>query len=391
MTWTRSNSVGRGAGSAPAALARRAVRWGAAGVATAAAVATGLGGVTAASAATAISIPVPCSVTALNAAITFSPSNTILVLKPGCIYVTSGPLSNINRNLTIVGSNDTIRLTGAGTILHVNHAQVGISQLTFTGGDGSGSEPGAIHNVGGTLSLTSTTFRDNDGGYGGAIQNSSGGALTISSSTFADNDASVIRGGGAIADRDSSTTSVTGTTFFGNEGGNGGAIYNYSGILTFPTSTAQSTFRDNTADGGGVFGNGGAIANRSGQANADNANFVGNSANNNGGALYNVGGTSTISNSGFSGNRADNGGAIYTSTSLNLVGDTISGNRASLRGGGIYVRNGHTTLSQNTLVVGNFAGITGGGIYRQSGTVSFTTGAAIGINFPNNCTGLICI
>ena len=112
MTWTRSNSVGRGAGSAPAALARRAVRWGAAGVATAAAVATGLGGVTAASAATAISIPVPCSVTALNAAISLSPSNTILVLKPGCFYVTSGPLSNINRNLTIVGSNDTIRLTG---------------------------------------------------------------------------------------------------------------------------------------------------------------------------------------------------------------------------------------------------------------------------------------
>ena len=69
-----------------------------------------------------------------------------------------------------------------------------------------------------------------------------------------------------------------------------------------------------------------------------------------------MGGASTISNSGFSGNRADNGGAIYTSTSLNLVGDNISGNRASLRGGGIYVRNGHTTLSQNTLVVGNFAG-----------------------------------
>ncbi|MGH3394359.1 MAG: hypothetical protein ACRDPO_06680, partial [Streptosporangiaceae bacterium] len=213
MTWTRSNSV-----------VRRAGRWGAAGVAAAAAVATGLGGVTAASAATAISFPVPCSVTALNAALALSPSNTILVLKPGCLYSTGSPLATINRSLTIVGSNDVIRLTGAGTILHINHAQVGISQLTFTGGDGSGSEPGAIHNVGGTLSLTSTTFRDNDGGYGGAIQNSSGGALTISSSTFADNDASTIRGGGAIADLNSSTTTVTGTTFFGNEGGNGGAI-----------------------------------------------------------------------------------------------------------------------------------------------------------------------
>ena len=41
------------------------------------------------------------------------------MLKPGCLYSTGSPLSTINRNLTIVGSNDTIRLTGAGTILHI--------------------------------------------------------------------------------------------------------------------------------------------------------------------------------------------------------------------------------------------------------------------------------
>lgn len=381
MTWTRSKG--------------RVARWGAAGAAAAAAVAAGLGGVTAASAATAISIPVPCSVTALNAAILLSPSNSILVLKPGCHYNTATPLNNVTRNLTIVGSSDVIHLTGVGTILHVLHATLSISQLTFTGGDGSGPEPGAIHNVGGTLTLTSTTFADNDGGLGGAIQNSSGGSVTISSSDFADNDASsgLTGGGGAIANLNSSTLSVTGTTFFDNSGANGGAIDNFSGTVTFPTSSNQSLFRQNDADGTSVLltGFGGAIYNRSGQVNADNVQFTDNDSRNDGGAVRNIGGVSTFSNSGFSGNAADdNGGGISTTKSLNLVGDNFGGNAAGERGGALYVNGGTTTLSQNTFVVGNFANISGGGIYRKSGTVSLTTGSFVHLNVPNNCTGLFC-
>jgi predicted outer membrane repeat protein len=393
MTWTRSNGAGAGAGSALAGPRRRAARWGAAGVAAAAVVAAGLSGASAASAAPAISFPVPCSVTALNAAINFAPSDSILVLKPGCVYVTNNPLHDITRNLTIVGSNDTIRFTGVGTILHIlNGATVSISQLTFTGGDGVGTEPGAIHNVGGNLTLTSTTFRNNDGGYGGAIQNSNGATLLAISSTFFDNEASGILGGGAIANRNNSTTGTDGTSFVDNEGGNGGAIYNVSGTVFSPATASKSTFRDNSADGTTVLnGFGGAIYNADGQVHLTNADFTDNDANRDGGALRNVGGSSTLTNVGFTGNfSGTNGGAIYTSKSLTLSGNSLSGNRAAARGGAIYVNGATTTLSNNTLVFGNFAGISGGGIFRNTGAVSITTGSSVTLNFPNNCTGLIC-
>jgi parallel beta-helix repeat protein len=356
-------------------------------------VAAGLTGASAASAAPAISIPVPCSVSALNGAIALAPSGSILVLKPGCVYVTGTALHNITRDLTIVGSNDTIRFIGVGTILHItNSATVSISQLTFTGGDGVGTEPGAIHNVGGNLTLTSTTFRNNDGGYGGAIQNSNGASLLAVSSTFFNNEASGILGGGAIANRNNSTTGTDGTSFVDNEGGNGGAIYNVSGTVYSPATASKSTFRDNSADGNTLInGYGGAIYNADGQVHLTNADFTGNDANRDGGALRNVGGAATLTNVGLSGNfSATNGGAIATTKSLVLSGNSISGNRASNRGGGIYVNGGNTTLSNNTLVFGNFAGSSGGGIYRNTGSVSITTGSSVTLNFPNNCTGLFC-
>lgn len=371
MTWTPSKG---------------AARWGAAGVAAAAAAAFGLGGAPAAMAAPAIPIPVPCSVTALNAAITFAPANSILVLKPGCVYSTATPLSNVTKNLTISGSNDVIRFTGTGTILHVLGVNLDIQQLTFTGGNSTTTEPGAIHNLAGTVTLDSTTFRDNTGGDGGAIENDNGGTLQIKNSTFADNHANDL--GGAIDQEHGSTTGIDGTNFFGNSSdGNGGAIENdtSNNSLYSPAAAGKSTFRDNTADGFG-----GAVRNFSGTVDLTNADFVGNHATDDGGAASLIGSTSRFSNTGFERNSGRNGGAIQTTKSLNLSGDSISANRATLRGGGIYVNGGSTTLSNNTLVFGNFAGISGGGIYRASGTVSLTTGSSVTLNIPNNCTGVAC-
>jgi hypothetical protein len=379
MTFTRFNSV--------------TARLGVAGVAAAAALAVGLGGATAAQAAPAASAAVPCSVGALNAAIMGAPSDAILVLTPGCVFTTSGPLVNITRNLTIVGSNDTIHLTGPGTILHVLYSNVAISALTFTGGDGIGTEPGAIHNVGGTLSLTNVTFAYNDGGIGGAIQNSDHGGLTLSSDTFSFNDAYSGLGGagGAVANLGGGSVSISGTSFYRNDGASGGAVANLGGVVWFPTAATKSTFTDNDADGVSVLnGSGGAILNQNGSVTVNNATFSGNRANRFGGAYESVSGTSIISGSALTGNAAGDGGAIFTSHHLNLVGDTVSGNRAVYYGGGIFVYGGHTTLSQNTLVFANFAGLSGGGIYRKFGTVSLTTGSAVTLNIPNNCTGTVC-
>jgi hypothetical protein len=422
MKWTRFRSVTRGAGPVPA------VRWALAGAAAVAAVAGGLAGLPAAQAATAAGPDVPCSVTALNNAITSAPSGAILVLKPGCVFVTPGPLTEIKQNLTIEGSNDTIKLAGrvmadivAGdTLLTIDGATVSISDLTFADGNGFDGAAGAIDNIGGTVSLSNTNFTDNDGDFGGAIQNSSHGSLTVTSSTFTGNDAGsgavaacspaimlkVLYGGGAIANLNDSSLSISGDTFYDNQGTDGGAIYNQSGSVWTPASPVKNLFTDNEAVGTGPCGStshtlatpkhtadaippaydgyGGAIDNLTGSIDIDNATYSGNSALE-GGAIYTDSGNSTLTDSGLSGNSADYyGGAIYNSKRLNLVSDGISGNDADF-GGGIFTGGGHTTLSQNTLVTGNLAYEAGGGIFRNYGTISLTTGSLVSLNLPNDC------
>ena len=64
MSWMGSHGVGLGAGSAPAGLRRKAARWAAGGAAVAATAAAGLAA--APSAMAVATIPVPCSVTALQ-------------------------------------------------------------------------------------------------------------------------------------------------------------------------------------------------------------------------------------------------------------------------------------------------------------------------------------
>jgi predicted outer membrane repeat protein len=360
-------------------------------LAATAAVVAAVGGATAAQAATTAAAQVPCSVTALNSAIVAAPDGGTLVLTPGCVYDTAAPLANIKKNLTIVGSGDTIHLTAAGTILHTYYRNVSISQLTFSGGDGSGPEPGAIHNVGATLSLNNVTFLDNDGGVGGAIQNSYEGTLTITNSDFAYNDAfsGLGGGGGAIANL-GGNVSLSGSHFYDNRGASGGAIVNASGgSVWMATGATKTTFTDNVADGTSILnGFGGAIYNHYGSLTLNNAVLNGNYADYDGGAVFTASGTTNITNSGLSGNYADYyGGAIYASRNVNLTGVSVSSNRAGDFGGGLYVNGGHTNLSQNTLVYTNAAGISGGGIYKHNGSVALDTGSSVTLNIPNNCVG----
>ncbi len=106
MSWMGSHGVGLGAGSAPAGLRRRVARWTAGGVAIAAARAAGMMAAPAASAVA--TIPVPCSMTALTPRSRWLRSNSILVLVSRLRLPPRPALPTITRNLTIIGSNDTI-------------------------------------------------------------------------------------------------------------------------------------------------------------------------------------------------------------------------------------------------------------------------------------------
>jgi hypothetical protein len=154
--------------------------------------------------------------------------------------------------------------------------------------------------------------------------------LTISGGSAADHN-----GGGGILNN-SGTLTVDASTLSGNtHTESGGAISNLFGTLT----VTNSTLSDNTATGSASPGTGGGIYND---------------------------GTLTVTNSTLSGNSATGGnglgGGIFSASSspghIVLTNDTLANNRASTRGGGLFVYDttarSHTL--HNTLIAGNFQG-----------------------------------
>ncbi|MCI0711988.1 MAG: hypothetical protein L0154_17675, partial [Chloroflexi bacterium] len=198
--------------------------------------------------------------------------------------ITLGSQLDVTGDLTINGGGITLNGNNATRIMGVGSgATVVLNNLSFqSGSDPMGAGGAIINNIGGTLTITNSTFIVNQAGFGGAIVND--GTLTITTSTFTDN------------------------LSFGNRG----AIAN-SGTLTI----TSSTFKDNRALGsGGAIGNGGIVV-------ITNSTFSGNTAVA-GGAIFSFG-TVTITSSSFSGNTdSSGGGALYLSNgTINVASSLI--------------------------------------------------------------------
>jgi hypothetical protein len=115
----------------------------------------------------------------------------------------------------------------------------------------------------------------------------------------------------------------------------------------------------NTTLGGGIH--------NSGSLTLTNTALSGNVATLNGGGVYNLGPALNITSSTLSGNSTavdGNGGALYNNGAATLTNATLSGNSATL-GGGIYFQLGSLTLTNGTLA-GNSATLNGGGLYKYS-------------------------
>lgn len=170
------------------------------------------------------------------------------------------------------------------------------------------------------------------------------------------------------------------------------ATVSSTGSLTLTTSVAFTN--------GSVVGSGGAILNRGAVALTDSS-LSGNFATLNGGGLANAdtpSGTApaaTFTRSPVSNNTALlRGGAIYnglrgTLTTTGVSGSPlfISGNSGS-RGGGIAAVNSTATTLTETAVTVNNATVNAGGVYRLNGTMT-TTNSPITANTPNNCVSSV--
>ena len=273
--------------------------------------------------------------------------------------------SNVTVTIAGAGGGVTMDGRGAGSVLIADDADVTLSNLTLTHGNGSGvDDPGGPAGAnGGGISATGSTLTidhcrivaNNADDQGGAIH-AAESDVTVTDSTLANN-TSAEGGGGIDTDEDVDLT-VIGSTISGNTTGpHGAGIEAFDGTLVLADSTVGNNAVTATADfrsGGGIW---------AGLADVSITNSI----------IRNNRSTQ------FGGGIGYSGGPGMT---LSVSGSTISGNQASVGGGGIrsdaYYGDA-TLLVDHSTVAGNTAGEGGGidayALHGFTSSVSLTSSA----------------
>ncbi|MGH8502164.1 MAG: thrombospondin type 3 repeat-containing protein [Gammaproteobacteria bacterium] len=287
------------------------------------------------------------------------------------VYGVNG-LPAVTSAITIEGNNSTItRATWSPNFRFFTVTSAGVltvQSTTLSGGlpTTSGSTPGerqggAIFNSGGTVSLVDTTLSGNTAVAGGAVFNNSG-SLNVTNSTISSNFAFGFGGG---VRNSGGTVSLTDSTISNNSAGGGNT--GVGGGLHSPTTSSGSasvTLTRSTVSGNKVVGGPQARAGgmyfdgtRGETLTVVDSTISGNSASLNGGGLSIVGNRAraTLTNSTVSGNSANVGAGIFHGGTLRLTNTTVSGNSASLQGGGIFVAGSANLTLVRSLVSGSTA------------------------------------
>jgi len=299
---------------------------------------------------------------------------------------------------------------GGAVELH-NGATASITGSTFSGNysrSGGAIYSDTFNKLVSEAAVTGSTFSDNAADYqGGAIYNYA--SMTVSNSVFTGNkvtdeetDPFKSRAfGGAIANTDNGTMTVTGGSFTGNTAFSGGAVatfIEYGAAGTADFTVKDAAFLNNTASyaGGGLYiqvvteeaisvigaefsGNtagyaGGAICQSWGTMAVAGGIFTSNSAANDGGAIaiwdY-LENATAISDAEFTSNTALYGGAIshsYSAAPLDISGCMFTGNGGATTAQGGAIWNNWTDYGPNGVVT--ISGCTfSGNAARQGGAV----------------------
>ena len=278
------------------------------------------------------------------------------------------------------GGPATIFFSGDKTIASPNNVIIdGASIITL---DGDEDDRLFYVESGATLDIRNLTIQNGEiDDDGGAIYAEASSTLKISNSLLRWNVAEDGEDGGAIWSN--GTLIIDGSTFYQNEGNDGGAIDNDG---EGSTTITNSTFDDNEA----YDGDGGAIDN-SAPLTISNSTFENNDAYDDGGAIWSSDATVTIERSTFSSNEADDeGGALDLNADENDVVMTINSStfsdNYSDEDGGAIVADGGTITIISTTITDNEAYEDGGGIDHDEGTVILLN-TIIADNDYDDCDG----
>jgi predicted outer membrane repeat protein len=214
----------------------------------------------------------------------------------------------------------------------VNESTAGtLDGFTVTRGNANGS---------GTLTVnTKAIYRT----YGGGMMNQSS-SPTITNTTFSDNTATY---GGGMMNYDYSSPTITNTSFIENTGGAGGGIYN---VFSSSPAITNCTFIENTATSSG-----GGVTNQSSSPTITNTSFIENTATY-GGGVTNQSSSPTITNTSFIENTATYGGGMHNQSSLPTITNSIfwgniQGSSSTAAGSDIKNSSSTPTITYTTLQV----------------------------------------
>ena len=237
-----------------------------------------------------------------------------------------------------------------GAIFNSRYCSPAISFSTFSSNTAS-TRGGAVYNTRNTATFSHCTFtgnsamgNSNDDG-GGAMYNTASNSaegVVILNCTFNNNSVSLsgdnTYGGGAIySSLDPGKLGIVSSTFSGNTGRYGGAIFHRSGNNgnrdNSDVSISQCEFYNNKADYGG------AIFSDRHHTRITGCLIRGNEAGEQAGAAYFRFASSKIANTLISGNKSGKhaGGVYFNFETPEIINTTISGNYGGERGGGVSI------------------------------------------------------
>tara|TARA_R110000737_G_scaffold271438_1_gene278503 strand:- start:329 stop:2389 length:2061 start_codon:yes stop_codon:yes gene_type:complete len=285
--------------------------------------------------------------------------------------------------LNNIAGNDTAAAPGNGGGLHITGSGNSIIDSCQIAGNSAALEGGGLWNGSGVMTVTNTTITSNSAAGamanegGGGIFNA-GGTLLVEGSVITENTVTGASASGGGILNDLGTLTVLNTEITGNSSIRaGGGIEDNSAAGSVLTLTEVTLSNNTTAS---APGNGGGL-HISGPGNSmiSGSTITGNSASLEGGGLWNGSGAMVVSSSIIdsnisSGAGTDNGGAgiFNAGGSLTVMGSSISGNEdmgAEGNGAGIHNdANGELTIMLST-ISGNTSN-QGGGVYNNGSTCS---------------------
>lgn len=185
--------------------------------------------------------------------IRFAPSlkNKTIVLTRGQLEILENiTLDGSDAPGLAISGNKASRVFEIGAAATVVLKDLTIAQGKVTGSDEiNGAGGGILTNNSSNLTVINCRFEQNTAGFGGGIYAGFQATTTVINSRFDGNDgtlANAERGGGAIATKSGGTLIVRGSTFTNNRGINGGAINSLLGELV----VENSVFRGNDTRAG---------------------------------------------------------------------------------------------------------------------------------------------